>query len=354
VRTDDFDYELPPELIAQHPSERRDESRLLVLDRASGAIEHKLFRDVVDYLAPGDLLVVNDTKVVPARLVGHRGTGGRVELLLIAPSGEATAPGAGSVWRAMAKCRGRLVAGESIAVEGGVLVCIYRGRTAEGDAIVEFDLTEAALREALEQVGRAPLPPYIKRPREDDPDRAVDLDRYQTVYAARPGAIAAPTAGLHFTPAVFERLGAKGVGRATVTLHVGLGTFRPVKVERVEDHEMHTEWFELSREAADAVSATRAAGGRVVPVGTTATRVLESAAQAGEWGPMSGWTDLFVTPGYEFRVADALITNFHLPCSTLLMLVSALAGRERVLAAYEEAKRLGYRFYSYGDAMLIV
>ena len=352
--TDEFDYELPRELIAQHPRASRDESRLLVLDRATDAIEHRFFRDVADYLEPGDLLVLNDTKVVPARLVGHRATGGRVEILLIAPRPEQVGAGGGSVWRAMVKCRGHLQAGEAIAVEGGALACTYCERTEGGDALVEFDRDEAALREALEQVGRAPLPPYIKRPPEDDPDREADRTRYQTIYARRPGAIAAPTAGLHFTSHVFDSLRAKGVGTATVTLHVGLGTFRPVKAERVEDHEMHAEWFELPLEAAQAVEAARAAGRRVVPVGTTATRVLEAAARSAPWGPASGWTDLFITPGFEFRLTDALITNFHLPRSTLLMLVASLAGRERILAAYEEAKRLGYRFYSYGDAMLIL
>ena len=347
MRTDDFDYDLPRELIAQHPAERRDESRLLVLDRRADALEHRRFRDLADYLEPGDLLVLNDTKVIPARLMGHRSTGGRVELLLIAPA-EAT------TWRAMLKCRGRLVDGETIDVEDGALRCVYRGRTEAGEALVDFGQEAEALLAALERVGRAPLPPYIKRPKEHDPDREADLARYQTVYAREPGAIAAPTAGLHFTPAVLERLDAKGVGQTTVTLHVGLGTFKPVTAERVEDHPMHAEWLELTGTAAEAIAATRRAGGRIVPVGTTATRVLETAAQAGPLGPTSCWTRLFITPGFEFRLTDALITNFHLPRSTLLMLVAALAGRERILAAYAEAVRLGYRFYSYGDAMLIL
>ena len=347
MRTDDFDYDLPRELIAQHPWPQRDESRLLVLHRDSGSLEHRRFRDVVDYLEPGDLLVLNDTKVLPARLVGHRSTGGRVEILLVAPA-------EGTAWRAMVKCRGRLREGEALEIEGGALSCTYQGRSPEGEVRVAFGLDAEALLAALARVGRAPLPPYIRRPSAHDPDREADLERYQTVYALRPGAIAAPTAGLHFTPEVFGALDARGVRRATVTLHVGLGTFKPVTAEQVEDHEMHAEWFALPAEAAEAVDATRTSGHRVIPVGTTATRVLEAAARAEAWGPMAGWTGLFITPGFEFRLTDALLTNFHLPRSTLLMLVSALAGREAILAAYEEAIRLGYRFYSYGDAMLIL
>jgi len=316
VRTDDFDYDLPRGLIAQHPPPQRDASRLLVLHRASGAIEHRRFRDVVEHLDAGDLLVLNDTKVIPARLVGHRPTGGRVELLLIAPA-------EGTTWRAMLKCRGRLVKGEELDIEDGALRGAYQGRTDAGEALVAFDLEAEALLAALERVGRAPLPPYIKRPKDRDPDREADLARYQTVYATQPGAIAAPTAGLHFTAEVFAALEAKGVRRTTVTLHVGLGTFKPVTAERVEDHAMHAEWFALSEGAAQAIAATRAAGRRVVAVGTTATRVLESAARAETWGPASGWTGLFITPGFAFRLTDALITNFHLPRSTLLMLVSA-------------------------------
>jgi len=352
VRTDAFDYHLPRELIAQHPLPRRDASRLLVLHRATGAVEHRRFPDIVDYLEPGDLLVLNDTRVLPARLVGRRATGGRVELLLVAPAAEP--PPRGSLWRAMVKCRGRLRPGETVALEGGALPCVYRGRTDKGQALVAFDRQAASLLDTLEAIGRAPLPPYIKRPPDQDPDRGADLERYQTVYARQPGAIAAPTAGLHFTPELLDRLHAGGVGRTTVTLHVGLGTFKPVTAEQVEDHAMHAEWFELSREAAEAVTAARAAGRRVVPVGTTATRVLETAARAPQWGAQAGWTELFITPGFEFRLADALVTNFHLPRSTLLMLVAAFAGLERVLAAYDEATRLGYRFYSYGDAMLLL
>ena len=388
----DFDYDLPPELIAQHPAARRDEARLLVLDRASGTLAHRQFRDIADYLDLGDLLVLNDTQVVPARLIGHRATGGRVELLLIHEEGQADAcppegftpsgghtegsstyppegvkPSGGischaargtrhasSVFRALLKCRGHLQPGEELPLEGGALACVYRGRDADGRALVEFPLGASEVIAILDRVGRAPLPPYIKRPADADSDRAADRERYQTVYARHPGAIAAPTAGLHFTPELLARLDAQGVRRAAVTLHVGLGTFKPVQAERIEDHAMDSEHFHLSREAAEAIAATRAAGRRIVAVGTTATRVLETAARLPQPGPAAGWTDLFIYPGFEFRRVDRLVTNFHLPRSTLLMLVAAFAGRQRILAAYEEAKRLGYRFYSYGDAMLIL
>ncbi len=346
MKLDDFDYDLPRELIAQHPASRRDESRLLVLRRDSGTIEHRRFRDIAEYLAPHDLLVLNDTKVIPARLVGQRATGGRIEVLLVAPEGD--------VWRAMLKGSARVKLGEKLSFEAGAMTCTFYGRLPDGQVHLAFAVGHGELMAALQRVGRAPLPPYIKRPPTDDPDVAADRERYQTVYAERPGAIAAPTAGLHFTPEVFAALDARGVRRTTITLHVGLGTFKPVTAERVEEHVMHAEWFELSAAATEAIAAARAAGGRVVAVGTTATRVLETAARLAHWGPATGTTDLFITPGFEFRVTGALVTNFHLPRSTLLMLVAAFAGRERVLAAYEEAKRLGYRFYSYGDAMLIL
>lgn len=346
MRVDDFDYDLPRELIAQRPLARRDESRLLVLRRESGAIEHHCFRDIAELLAPGDLLVLNDTRVIPARLIGRRPTGGRIEVLLIAPEGD--------MWRALLRGLARIKVGEKLSLEGGALACTLAARLPDGQVHVAFDLGRDDVMAALERVGRAPLPPYIRRPPRDDPDAAADRERYQTVYAARPGAVAAPTAGLHFTPEVFAALDARGVRRTTLTLHVGLGTFRPVTAERTEDHVMHAEWFELPEAAAQAVVEARAAGRRVVAVGTTSARVLETLARQPKWGAASGWTDLFITPGFEFRVTDALLTNFHLPRSTLLMLVAAFAGRERVLAAYEEAKRLRYRFYSYGDAMLIL
>jgi len=346
LKVADFDYELPRHLIAQHPLPERDLSRLMVLHRASRRIEHRRFRDLPDYLQPGDLLVLNDTRVIPARLVGTRATGGRVELLLIRPHGDA--------WRAMVKCRGRLVPGEQLSLEGGALACRFLERLPGGEAVVAFDLEPDALMAKLDQVGRAPLPPYIKRPKDHDPEAPADKERYQTVYARRPGAVAAPTAGLHFTERLLAALEAKGVERTTVTLHVGPGTFKPVRVERVEDHEMHAEWFEFPEAAARAIARARNRGGKIVAVGTTSTRVLEAAAREGHLSPRAGWTDLFIYPGFEFRLTDALVTNFHLPRSTLLMLVSAFAGREFILEAYEEAKRLGYRFYSYGDAMLIL
>jgi len=375
VLVEDFDYTLPPMLIAQHPAARRDESRLLVLRRDSGAVEHRRFHDIVEYLAPGDLLVLNDTKVIPARLIGQRATGGRVEALLVAPEGD--------VWRAMLKGSARVKLGEKLSFEGGAITCTFYGRLPDGQVHLAFSLSHGEMMAALGRVGRAPLPPYIKRPSGDDPDRAADMERYQTTYARCPGAVAAPTAGLHFTPEVFAALDAKGIRRTTLTLHVGLGTFKPVTAERVEDHVMHAEWFELPAAASQAIADTRAAGRRVVAVGTTAARVLETVAHPLQRGmvsglynllfphasgkaeivnckdltpvtPVTGWTDLFITPGFEFRVVDALLTNFHLPRSTLLMLVASFVGRERVLAAYEEAKRLAYRFYSYGDAMLIL
>ncbi|NQT50526.1 tRNA preQ1(34) S-adenosylmethionine ribosyltransferase-isomerase QueA [bacterium] len=353
MRTDAFDYHLPREQIAQHPAERRDESRLLVLHRATGRREHRRFGDIVQYLSAGDTLVVNDTEVLPARLVGARATGGWVAVLLVSPI-EAADGADRAVWRAMAKCRGRLVEGETLAFEGGALTCTLRAKHGGGNVELAFDRSAEEVLTALRAVGRAPLPPYIRRPRGDDPDRAIDRERYQTVYAARPGAIAAPTAGLHFTPELLALLADKGIGRATVTLHVGLGTFKPVTADHVAAHVMHAEYYELSAEAAAAIQATRQAGGRVVTVGTTATRVLEAAAQKGPLAATTGWTDIFITPGYEFRLLDGLVTNFHLPRSTLLMLVAAFAGLDAVLAAYEEAVQLGYRFYSYGDAMLIL
>jgi len=327
LKVADFDYDLPRELIAQHPLPERDLSRMMVLHRASHQIEHRRFRDLPEYLEPGDLLVLNDTRVIPARLVGTS---------------------------AMLRSRGRLRPGELLSLEGGALVCQFLERLPDGEALVAFDMPTEELLTRLEEVGRAPLPPYIKRPRDRDQDTSADKERYQTVYARRPGAVAAPTAGLHFTERLLAALEAKGVRRTTVTLHVGPGTFKPVRTERVENHEMHAEWFEFPEAAARAIEETRRAGGRVVAVGTTSTRVLEAVARAGGPSARSGWTDLFIYPGFEFRLTDALVTNFHLPRSTLLMLVAAFAGREFVLEAYEEAKRLRYRFYSYGDAMLIL
>jgi S-adenosylmethionine:tRNA ribosyltransferase-isomerase len=339
VRVSDYDYELPPERIARYPAQRRDRSRLLVLDRSSGEISHRTFRDVTELLQPGDLLALNDTRVIPARLIGVAPTGGRVELLLLEPV-------EGNLWRAIGRPGRRLRPACEAEFGEGRLRATVTGTEEEGVRLVELDY-QGDLLEVLEDVGEPPLPPYIDREAE-----ALDRDRYQTVYAREPGAVAAPTAGLHFTEELLAELAEDGIEIGCVTLHVGLGTFRPVRAERVEDHEMHSEHYHVSKQFAQKANDRE---GRLVAVGTTVTRTLESVADAdGLIHPGSGQTDLFVYPGYRFRAVEALITNFHLPKSTLLMMVSAFAGgRERVMAAYQEALRRDYRFYSYGDAMLI-
>ncbi|HEY65121.1 MAG TPA: tRNA preQ1(34) S-adenosylmethionine ribosyltransferase-isomerase QueA [Caldilineae bacterium] len=340
MRTADFDYELPPELIAQTPVEPRDSSRLLVVHRNTGELEHRIFRDIVEYLQPGDLLVCNESRVIPARLHGRKLTGGRVEVFLLTRKDDRT-------WETLVRGKG-LRPGVQIRIEdaAGREAATARiiAETTDGGRIVEFDRPIDPL---LPQVGEIPLPPYIHKPLKDP-------ERYQTVYARVAGSVAAPTAGLHFTPELIERLQAKGVRFAFVTLHVGLGTFRPVKTEHIEEHKMHAEWGQVTEEVVEQIRATRSAGARCVAVGTTSVRILETAAQGGELAPYSGWTDLFITPGYRFHVVDAMITNFHLPRSTLLMLVSAFAGRELILRAYHEAIQRRYRFYSFGDAMLIL
>ena len=343
----DFDFELPAERIAQRPASRRDGSRLLVLDRETGALRHRRFSDLADLLNPGDLLVLNDTRVIPARLVGHKPSGGRVELLLVEP----VEPGAiGGVWRCLLKASRPPAPGSSIDFGQGC-----GARVLERDPIgwrVKLEAPGGRPEELLERVGQAPLPPYIRRDAAG-PD-AADRERYQTVFARQPGAIAAPTAGLHFTEELLQQLADAGIAHTFLTLHVGPGTFQPVTAQRVEDHRMHPEWFEIPADAARAVASARKSGGRVVAVGTTVVRTLEScAAEEGRVSPGRDHCSLFIYPGFRFRVVDALITNFHLPRSTLLMLVSAFAGRERVLAAYRQAIAAGYRFYSYGDAMLI-
>lgn len=351
MRVDDFDFELPAAAIAAQPCEPRDAARLMVLDRAAGSLADHVFRELPDLLAPGDLLVVNDTRVQPWRLRGRRHSGGRIEVLLVERQGAAA--------RGFVKPARRLQAGERIELEEGAIVLTLGAELGGGQ--FEFTLQcpataaapSASLDAALERVGRAPLPPYVSR--DGDEDVAADRARYQTVYAARPGAIAAPTAGLHFTPALFERLAARGVERAMVTLHVGIGTFAPVRVEAVDEHRMHHETYELPAATADAVRRTRARGGRVVAVGTTSARVLETCATRERTvSAGAGATDLFLYPGRELKVVDALVTNFHLPRSTLLMLVAAFAGRQAVLDAYRTALARGYRFYSFGDAMLIL
>ena len=349
MKTALFDYDLPRHFIAQYPADRRDHSRLLVLHRSTGAIEHRVFANLPEYVGPGDVLVVNNTRVIRARLYGTRSSGGGVELLLVrrARQGHSAAE---DVWEAMVQCRGRLRDGEQISVSSDLSATLL-GRDERG-------VTRVALRcsgdldGVLDRIGRAPLPPYIKRPKHDDPDAERDAERYQTVYAREPGAVAAPTAGLHFTPELLAAVRAKGCVRTDVTLHVGPGTFRPVRAKQVEDHRVDAEYYTVSDEAARTVGRAE----RVIAVGTTSCRVLETVGRAGKGTVTAaeGWAELFIYPPFEFRVVDCLVTNFHLPKSSLLMLVSAFAGRERILAAYEEAKREGYRFYSYGDAMLIL
>ena len=350
----DFDYDLPPERIAQEPVARRDRARLLVHRSASDETVHREVRDLGEFLEPGDLLVVNDTRVLASRLFARRSSGGRVELFLVEP---AEAPE--RAWQALVHPARRLHAGERLELDGAAGIRVHmieRPLRPDGTAAMEWIVTledgGGATLDPLrvfERVGHVPLPPYVERS-----DRSDDVERYQTVYAAHPGAVAAPTAGLHFTPELLTELGSRGVQRAALTLHVGPGTFQPVKAERVEEHRMHAERFVLPEATAEAVRRTRAAGKRVVAVGTTVVRVLESCvAPDGEVRAREGATDLFLVPGARFRAVDALLTNFHLPRSTLLMLVCAFAGRERVLRLYREAIERGYRFYSYGDALLL-
>lgn len=342
MKTSDFDYELPRDRIAQYPSDRRDESRLLVLRRDGGDVEHRLFRDILSYLRSNDCLVINESRVIPARLIGRKkDTGGRVEVFLLEP-------GADGGWSALVRPGARVADGTTIVFDDALSAVVES--TLEGGKRAVRLVAEGDPMEAVSRVGRVPLPPYIDR----DPE-PIDAVRYQTVYARVPGAVAAPTAGLHFTEELLRSAQTKGVKIARVTLHVGLGTFRPVDVDDPERHEMDEERYEVDDAAARSINAARSAGGRIVAVGTTSVRVLESTAdERGVVHPGGGSTRLFIRPPYTFRAVDALVTNFHLPRSTLLMLVSALAGREEVLAAYREAVELGYRFYSYGDAMLIL
>jgi S-adenosylmethionine:tRNA ribosyltransferase-isomerase len=353
MKTSDFDYELPPSLIAQTPIEPRDASRMMVLDRRRGTIEHRHFRDILDYLQPGDILVCNESRVIPARLYGRKvPSGGKVELLLIARRGE-------NLWEALARGR-KIRAGTRIeignkgqgdkraspvsrplpSITGEVI-----SETEAGGRLLRFD---RAIEPLLDDLGITPLPPYIHEP-------LSDAERYQTIYARVRGSVAAPTAGLHFTPELIDEIGRKGIEFAFVILHIGLDTFRPIKEEQVEDHRIHTEYCQLPAEVADQLNCARAEGRRIIAVGTTSVRVLETAARAGKQiAPYSGWTDLFIYPGYPFRAVDVLITNFHLPRSTLLLLVAAFAGKDTMDRAYQEAIREEYRFYSFGDCMLIL
>lgn len=340
-----FDFQLPDELVAQRPAPERDASRLLVLPRAAplealpGALEHRTFRELPALLEPSDLLVLNETAVFPARLLGRRAaTGGKVEVFLLGPR-------ASGNWEALVRSKSRPRPGERIELDNGRDALTFVEPLEEGRGVVGFEPGEDPFAVA-QRAGRVPLPPYVEREKPTDEDRA----RYQTVYARERGSVAAPTAGLHFTPAVLAALEARGVRVAKLVLHVGIGTFLPVRADRVEDHVMHSERYAIDSATLAVLEATRARGGRVVAVGTTSARALESWAQT---GLAVGETSIFIYPGYEFRVVNALVTNFHLPKSTLLMLVAAFAGRERILAAYREAIARGYRFYSYGDAMLI-
>ncbi len=341
MKTSDFNYDLPEELIAQDPLENRSNSRLLVLDKESGDMEHRSFYQVVDYLNAGDCLVVNDTKVLPARLIGEReNTGGKVEVLLLKRREN-------DVWEALVKPGKRAKVGMKLSFGGGLLRGTVLDVVEEGNRLIQFKYP-GIFEEVLDELGQMPLPPYITHQLEDK-------NRYQTVYAKHAGSAAAPTAGLHFTPELLQELENKGVNIARVTLHVGLGTFRPVKVENVLEHHMHSEFYCIEQEAADKINAAKQAGGKVVCVGTTSCRTIESAAKEdGSLMACSGWTEIFIYPGYQFKVLDALITNFHLPESTLIMLVSALAGKDHVLHAYREAVEQKYRFFSFGDAMIIV
>ncbi len=339
MKTADFDFFLPEGLIAQTPLERRDASRLLVLDKATGETRHRHFYDLPDLLRPGDCLILNNSRVLPARLIGHRPTGGACEVLLLVDRG-------GGLWECLVRPGRKLKPGAQVSFGDGQLTATVEAELEDGKRAVRFHC-QGIFLEVLEQLGKMPLPPYIKAELQDS-------ERYQTVYSKVSGSAAAPTAGLHFTRELLNRIAATGVGIGYVTLHVGLGTFRPVKAEDVQDHEMHSEYCEIPAKTAELANRTKEAGGRVICVGTTSCRTVESfAGEDGRLKPCGGWTNIFIYPGYRFKVLDALITNFHLPQSTLVMLVSALAGREHVLAAYQEAVEREYRFFSFGDAMFI-
>ena len=337
----DFYFDLPEELIAQDPLEDRSSSRLLVLDKTSGEVEHHVFRDILDYLQAGDCLVINNTKVIPARLMGEReGTGASIEVLLLKRKEN-------DIWETLVKPGKKARPGTKIIFGNGLLVGEVLDIVEEGNRLIQFHY-EGIFEEILDQLGQMPLPPYITH-------QLQDKNRYQTVYAKHDGSAAAPTAGLHFTPELLEAVKSKGVEIAEVTLHVGLGTFRPVKEDNLINHHMHSEFYRIEQSEADKINKAKVNGHRIISVGTTSTRTLESAADnQGMLKECSGWTEIFIYPGYEFKVIDGLITNFHLPESTLVMLVSALAGREHVLAAYDKAVEERYRFFSFGDAMLIL
>ena len=341
MKTSDFSYDLHQELIAEDPLEDRSASRFLVLNKHTGEYRHKMFRDITEYLEPGDCLVINDTKVIPARLIGEKAdTGAKIEILLLKRKEN-------DLWETLVKPGKKARIGTKINFGQGILMGEVMDVAEEGNRLIHFEY-EGIFEEILDQLGQMPLPPYITH-------QLKDKDRYNTVYAKHEGSAAAPTAGLHFTPQLLEKIEEMGIEIAKVTLHVGLGTFRPVKTDDVAGHHMHSEFYQIDEEAAGKINKARESGGRVICVGTTSCRTIESAADAdGRLEAQSGWTEIFIYPGYQFKILDGLITNFHLPESTLIMLVSALAGRERVLRAYEEAVKEKYRFFSFGDAMLIL
>lgn len=340
MKVSDFDFDLPEELIAQHPLEKRDSSRLMVLDKKSGTIEHRSFHDVIEYLNEGDTLVLNNTRVMPARLIGEKeGTGGKIEFLLLKRI-------EGDRWECLAKPGKRAKVGQKFTFGEDKLTCTVVDIVEEGNRIIEFSY-EGIFEQVLDELGEMPLPPYIT-------EKLEDKERYQTVYSKEEGSAAAPTAGLHFTEELLQKIKDKGINIAYVTLHVGLGTFRPVKVEDIESHDMHSEFYVLDEENAQIINDTKKRGNRVISVGTTSTRTIETIADDnGLVKAQTGWTNIFIYPGYKFKTIDNLITNFHLPESTLIMLVSALAGKEHVLNAYNEAVKEKYRFFSFGDAMFI-
>jgi S-adenosylmethionine:tRNA ribosyltransferase-isomerase len=338
LKLSDFTYELPKELIAQHPAEPRDHARLMLYNKETGAVEHRHFYDLIDELQAGDVLVFNDSKVIPARLHGHRvPTGGKVEVLLLTPCGEDS-------WEVLVKPGKKALPGTTIEFPQGLTAEVLE-KTDFGGRIVKFTY-DGVFDDIIDKIGEMPLPPYIH-------EKLEDKDQYQTVYAREKGSAAAPTAGLHFTDELLAKIRAKGIEEVFVTLHVGLGTFRPVEEENIEDHEMHSEFYSITNEAAEKINTAKKQGRRIVAVGTTSIRTLESAGTTGELKAGSGWTNIFIYPGYTFHIVDALVTNFHLPESTLLMLISALSEREKILHAYEIAVQERYRFFSFGDAMFI-
>ena len=340
MKVSEFNYNLPEELIAQHPYDKRDEARLMILDRENQKYEHKIFRDIIDYLKPGDCLVINNTKVIPARLYGKKDTGANVEFLLLKRI-------EGDVWEAMVRPGSKIKPGTKVSFGEGLLKAEVLDVLEGGNRKVKFEY-KGIFNEILDQIGLMPLPPYIK-------EKLEDKDKYQTVYAKYDGSAAAPTAGLHFTEELLEKIKQKGVEVANVTLHVGIGTFRPVKVENIEEHQMHSEHYYIKKEDVEKINRAKQTGNRVIAVGTTSCRVLESVAdENGMLKEVEGHTSIFIYPGYKFKCIDCLITNFHLPESTLIMLVSSLAGKDFVMNAYEEAVKEKYKFFSFGDAMIIL